>query len=448
MKKFNFAASVSLFLAIILSCTTMSDYDFRAVDSAFSSGNYETAKTELEKRSKSLYSKHDSLLAALDCGALAHYTGDYQKSNEYFSKAEVLIDKYKSSSVSQAVASLMSNDLSVDYPGEDFEDIYTNIFMALNYLKLNDFEGAMVEIRRFDNKLKVLKSKYETEVAQINSLKTKESDIKIEKASTQFSNSALARYLSLLLYRAEGDFSNAEVDLKFLKSAFETQPSLYNFSIPSTVNEELQENYAKSSKARLNILGLYGKAPVKTETSTRLFHKYYDFWYKVVTPTLEKRSTNVERITVTVRSKTNGTVLSKQLEKIESIENIAEDTFKQRLSFITSRAITQAVTKTLTSSTVTALSESSAREGYEGSSLLFGLAGLALRIHNETTERADTRCSRYFPANAAVTGLSLNPGDYTVTINYQGGGKTLYSEQQEITVKCGGLNFIETKYIK
>ena len=65
----------------------------------------------------------------------------------------------------------------------------------------------------------------------------KKNEQKVKHVSIKFSNSALARYLSMLMYRSLNDSGNAGVDLKLLKAAFTTQPSLFDFSIPSTIDE-------------------------------------------------------------------------------------------------------------------------------------------------------------------------------------------------------------------
>ena len=127
--------------------------------------DYEAALNSLELEKEELYSETDTVLYNLDSGILAHYSKNWTVSNANFSEAEKLIEYYYSKSITQNVASFFSNDTVIDYSGEEYEDIYTNIFMALNYIQLGKTEDAFVEIRRFDNKLKALSVKYADELA-------------------------------------------------------------------------------------------------------------------------------------------------------------------------------------------------------------------------------------------------------------------------------------------
>ena len=145
---------------------------------------------------------NDQVLYNLDAGLLSHYAGDWNQSNKNFSAAEGLIEEYYSKSISQGVSSYFVNDMVVDYAGEDYEDIYTNFFMALNYIQLGNLEDAMVEIRRFDNKQKLLSTKYDSQIEYAES----ELGSGYSSVSVQFQNSAAARYLSMLMYHlSRGD---------------------------------------------------------------------------------------------------------------------------------------------------------------------------------------------------------------------------------------------------
>ena len=441
--KFFRSLAAAVFLAFVsASCATMADYDFSSVDGNLGNGNYEAVQKELEKNGGKIYSSHDSLLRLLDGGILNHYAGDFSESNRKLSESEALFEKFSARSVSQTVASFMTNDLAMDYSGEDFENIYANIFMALNYIQQGNEEDAMVEVRRFDNKLKVLKSKYEKEVQSANS-KQKADGVKIEKVSIKFSDSALARYLSMLLYRSGGDISNAQVDLKYLKSAFGSQKTLYDFPVPSTVDGEVG---VPKNQARINLIALYGKSPVKVESVTRVYYPYAGIWYKLALPQIKKRGSEITKIDFTVSG--SGGNFTGNLEKIESIENIAQDTFSQRLSVITAKSLARSIARAATSGTMDALSDKAAADENYGASLLFALAGLASKIHTEAAERADTRSSRYFPASAAVSGITVPPGEYSVQVRFWSGNRLVRSEIRQIDARAGKINLVESECLK
>jgi len=444
MKNCNFRFYFFIIVSTFFVSCASNNFDFTPIYNDVNDGNYESAIHTLNSKKDSIYGSHDEIISYLDNGVIQHYAKNYKESNEQFSKAELLIDKYKARSISQTVSSFMTNDLAMDYAGEDYEDIYTNIFMSLNYLADSNLEDAMVEVRRFDNKLKVLKINYEREV-QIQNDSSSEEGAKIEPISIKFSDSALARYLSMIMYRTDKDLSNAEVDLKYLKRAFKTQNELFDFSIPSTIEEEI--NIPKNM-ARLNILGFYGKAPIKTEEVTKVYYPYAGIWYKLSLPVMKKQTSQINKIIVEVQSKKTGEKIYKQLEKIESIENIALDTFQQKYSVIKAKSLARAITRATTNFALDATADKLADDGNMGAALLFSLAGLAVKAHTEVNEIADTRTSRFFPANASVTGITLEPGLYDVSVFFMNNNQLIKNMVETIDVKTNKLNILEVECLK
>ena len=59
---------------------------------------------------------------------LHHYNGDFEQSNTLLSKAETAFDELYTKSIGRAAASMLLNDNILEYSGEDYEDIYLNIF--------------------------------------------------------------------------------------------------------------------------------------------------------------------------------------------------------------------------------------------------------------------------------------------------------------------------------
>ncbi len=422
---------------LLVSCASVADYDFTKINSNLSIGNYAAVEEEIESNAKKMYSSHDDVLSELDMGLLEHYSGNFPESNEHLSEAEKLIDKYSSRSISQTVTSALTNDLAQDYSGEPFEDIYTNLFMSLNYVALDELDDALVEVRRFDNKVKVLKSKFEYEIQKAENEKAS-----VEKVSTEFSDSALARWLSMLLYRTDGDKSNAAVDLKMLRSAFQSQKTLYNFSPPSNLDDELS---VPKNMARLNVLAFFGRAPIKIEEITRVPSTVAGSWFKLALPTLKKINSEITSVKVTAKNDSTQETYSLNAEKIESLENISADTFLQRRAVIKAKAIARAIARTATTTTMDVLA---AKTDNEGLAALFSVAGLFSRAYTEAVERADVRTSRYFPATASVCGITVNEGLYNVTVDFYSGNRIVFSETQQIDVQKNALNLIESTCLR
>jgi hypothetical protein len=378
-------------------------------------------------------------LEHLDEGMMLHYDGEYERSNSELSLAEREIYDNFAKSVSQAALSAVTNDTVIDYAGETYEDIYTNIFMALNYLHLQNTENAFVEIRRFDNKLREVSLKYEdvlSEARQSGNTGDKMPDYNLE-----FHNSALARYLSLIMYRSAGDLGNAEVDLKLLQSAFGAQQNIYPFPIPSSVAEEIA---VPVGSARLNVLSFAGKAPAKEEVAIREF--LVNTYYKLALPVMVKVNSQVASIECTVKSG-GAEIASRKLELLESIENIALDTFKQHQALIYVKGILRSLARTAATSVAGAVADTSDNETVSLIARIFQFASI---VGTEIVEQADVRTSRFFPGKAFVTGFTLESGVYDIEVVYKAANGRVVDEERftGIPVKMGQVNLLESICLK
>ena len=209
---------------MLSSCLTTRNQKFLEIDEAAQAGNYETAVQTLENESSDLYGNRDGVLYYLDSGILHFYNRDYQKSIQQFNEAELLIEEYFTKSMSQAAASLLLNDNQMNYPGEDFEDIYLNVFKAVAFMRQGEHEAAFVEVRRINNKLNLLEDKYQGLAARYN--QAEDAAVEMEPGESRFDNSALARYLSLIMYRADGDYDGARIDWEQMETAFREQSNI------------------------------------------------------------------------------------------------------------------------------------------------------------------------------------------------------------------------------
>lgn len=406
-------APVLFSLLLLTACSSTPDH--YAVYGELREGDYEGARDLLEAEKAVLYTDHDQVLYDIDSGILSHYAGDWKQSNARLSDGEKLIEYYYSKSISQSVMSWIENDLAKDYDGDDYEDIYTNLFMALNYIHMDEIEDAFVEIRRFDNKQKTLSTRYADELLEArNEINSNGASMASFEASTlSFNNSALARYISMLLYRSRGKKDDARIDYDGLRLAFQSQQQLYPFPVPDSVEEELD---VPKGMARLNFLGFTGMAPVKIEEVLRVSN-YEGTYFKFAMPYMVPRGSIVSSIDVTVTGET-GQVYKTTLERLESIENIAMDTFGQKQALIFSRTFLRALTKTVTTSAAYGVADAFKKDDNSEMALLFSLIGLASQVHTEVSEQADTRTTQYFPAYASVGGITVEPGNYTVRMDF------------------------------
>ena len=437
MKKKKLFVPVAAFCAVfICSCATMTDYDYTDINIGIRNGDYNYVYNDLQRNEKKLYTSRDEVLKLLDEGVLSHFAGDFDRSNKELSEAEKKIAEFYAKSVSQTVTSFLANDTVMDYSGDTYENIYTNVFMALNYLDKNDSEDAFVEIRRFDNKLKEITQKYQVLLAEEKRQMENGSET-VPEAHIEFHNSALARYLSMIMYRSSGADDSAEVDRKKIKSAFELQPNLYGFPEPASIQQEIE---IPKGMARLNIISFTGRAPIKVENVLRV--NLSETYYKLALPEMKKQPTRIASAIVTAVSRTDGSQSTADIDKLESIENIAIDTFQQSYSLIFAKTLVRSLSKSAATLTFDRLS----RDKDNDNQSLFRLLKVASEITTEATERADVRTSRFFPATASVAGLTLIPGVYDIRVTYYDPAHSVVAVKNfpGKDIRSGELNLLES----
>jgi hypothetical protein len=419
-------------LILLLSSCVSTDH-YRKVDNEVLRGNYQNAYASLES-SKKAYREKDRILYCLDLGMLAHYAGNYRESSELLETGERAIEEAYSKSVIQAAGTFLVNDMTQEYSGEDYEDVYLNVFNALNYYHQGLSEDALVEIRRLNNKLQFLAGKYGLMITNLQKAAMENSsDIPFDPSTVtvNFTNSALARYLGMLFYRGQGRWDDARIDRDQVKIAFANQPGVYQFGLPSTLDEEL--DYPRG-KTRLNVVAFTGLSPIKSAEELRIPFTSSN-WVKISLPVINARPSNVGSVDVVLDSGEQF-----DLEPIEDISAVAQETFKQKAGVIYLRSSIRAITK---AATAAALSDSRRSDASV-------LLGFLTQVYAEVSEQADLRISRYFPGRALVGGITLDPGTYSYTVNfYDHSGSIIQSDRfLDVEIRNQGLNLTEALCLK
>ena len=426
--------ATGLFLTI-LSCASSPDA-YAPIDSNVKTGSYDKALVSLEDEKgqarKTIYTDKNEILFYLDRGMIRHFAGMYRESSQDLETAEQLIEDAFTKSITEGVGSYLANDNVKTYAGEDYEDLYVNVFNSLNYYHNGSLEGALVEVRRMNEKLLFLADRYQKAREKV---RNSNKDITTEVESSQFSNSALARYLGMLFYRGGGNPDGVRIDYGELVQAYSLAPAVYTNQIPSSVEEELS---VPAGKGRLNIIAFTGLSPVKIQES---FHIPLPLpspndSARISLPKMIDRPPDIQRAEAVLDS---GEKI--RLELIEDMGAVAKETFKNKFGLTVLKSTARAIGKAVAS----AAASQAASSNDSGFGSLVGLAG---RIYSEASEQADTRLSRYFPANALVGGINLDPGIYNVTINFYGSGGLVFSEVKEIPVRERALNLVQSACLK
>lgn len=452
----------ALFAIIIFSSCATSKKQYTNMDLYLHQRNFDKAIAQIESAKDSDYSKNDRVLFYLDLGMLKHYSGSYKESNELLTSADEAMEDLYTKSVSKAIGSAILNDNVKEYSGDDYEFVFVNVFKCLNYINLLDKEGALVEIKKINNKLKLLNDKYD-----MMSADNKKAEI------TRFYSSTLAYYLSFILYRMENNFDDAEIDKKYIIKTIENQKHIYDFIQENSLGDITSTEKPKKGEGRVNIVAFTGVGPEKIAKRLNLgilpdmivihydegderYRKAFGFatlplpcippscplqayYFKFEFPELKQKTdkTAADEIKLFIDGKE-----TKSFTKLENIAKIAEMTFNNNINMTIGKTITRAVIKYL--AVVIAAEVTKAKVGGVGGQL----AGLALGLGGSAaasaSENADLRMSYFFPALSFAAETDIAAGKHNIEIRYYKNGAVLYEDKREIEIKGGDYHLIES----
>lgn len=151
-------------LAILLcvACNSRTYYQSNlSFNQEFETGDLEGALNTLRSKSSEASGKRE-FLYDVNNGLVLSMLGRYEESNEWLEKAYLFGEDYRTNYLYEA-ASYLTNPNFTPYRGEDHEHLMLLYYKALNYVKQNNFEDALVECRRLTIRLQQLSDRYSSE---------------------------------------------------------------------------------------------------------------------------------------------------------------------------------------------------------------------------------------------------------------------------------------------
>jgi len=428
---------------LVLSCATKKDA-YAGIDQAVYGNEFKAgvdAIVKAQEGKKPIYDKRNTVSMYMDKGILEHYAGNYSQSAQDLQEAERMIEEAFTKSVSANFASFIANDNTKEYPGEDFEDIYLNVFNALNYYNQGNIEGALVEIRKLttaSGKLDMLERKYEdarkgfadSAMETLQKVGLSLNDALPQGDPVNFSNSALAQYLGALFLLAEGKEDDARLAFEGIEKAFASNQKVYYHPIPKSV-AEVQS--VPEGKARLNIIAFSGLSPIKEE---KVFTVNWPFFMNpelhegiLKLPVIvDRQAPRTDQIVVRVNGETF------ELELIEDMGAVIKETYNARFANSFFKTYFRVLIKYIATDVA-----ATAAANTRGGNLARVAAARGGKAALDATEGADIRMSRYLPNKVYVGGINLDPGSYDITVSYSTGVTRHYT----VDVKANQLNLVE-----
>lgn len=155
--------AVAIIVAFLLTaCTTGTYYQSnQTFNEDFEHGDLEGALKALQAKSSEANGRKE-FLYNVNNGLVLSMLSRYNESNDHFEKAYIFGEDYRMNYLNEA-ASYLANPMFSTYRGEDHEHLMLLYYKAINYVKQNNFEDALVECRRLNIRLQQLSDRYSSE---------------------------------------------------------------------------------------------------------------------------------------------------------------------------------------------------------------------------------------------------------------------------------------------
>ena len=435
-----------LLLTITLTgCSTF--FDYSDIQYSYYQGDYEKAYGYLLLNSNQIQKAQGTIVYNLDQGIITHASKDYELSINSLSQAERAIEESFTKSISASVGSYLLNESVRDYDSPFYENIYTNIFLSLNYYHLNNIEDAMVEVRRSLEKLQLreqtlpqLRSELEKQLAEKDA---QDIDDKLKSFDSSFHSSALSYYLSSLFAFEYGDLDTSRISREKAEATAKLLSDYYQKDEYKAF--DVLENLNRNSSV-VNFIAFSGLAPIKqtkVDKNVRVLDSYVDddgvyhkpYYTNVVYSVPKLRGSMVKKIEVLIDGE------KYELEPFENLEKIAFETMEQTCSGEYIRAYIRAVSREIAKA---AADNSALEEGdTEVQSSLF--SDLFTIFSYVAEGSGDLRSSHFFPSMSWIGSFEVEPGKYDIQVNYlNSNNKVVYQETiKNFKVEESKANLVE-----
>ncbi len=210
--------AAAIFFLILSGCGS-SGAHYLQVDKSLLANDYRQADNIIQKAESGEYGPKSRVLYGMDRGMTLQLAGEYEQSNEVLEKAEDEVERLYTRSIRTESLAFMTNDNSLPFEGEPYEQVMINVLKALNYASLNRWQDALVEARRIDHRLNVLADRTKDKAA--------------------YHDDGFARYLSGILYESTGDVNNAFIAYRKAYETFDASRAWTHTAVPSQLRADL-----------------------------------------------------------------------------------------------------------------------------------------------------------------------------------------------------------------
>ena len=405
-----------LIISLIIGC---GGYKFQEVSIALETGKPEDAYTYLQKHAP----KKPDIPYQFELGMTAHYANHFAESSKALDIAGDIAEDRYTKSLTMEAGSLITSDKLRPYSATQYERLLSHYYRTLNYVYLNQLDGALVECRRA--------------TALINYFKG-------EDEKYDFFGTGFLAHLSGMFFEAAGEWNDALISYKQAAEYYKNASEKTGVKTPDDIGNALVRLTRRLgfTDEFQRYRDQYGEPPSHPENTGELI-LFYESGYvpskgqeTLMFPILKKDDVEDEKFVPTLIGREGmifedveleyllrvaiPTIGSKRprfagievaIEKqapargvlVEDIENIAIETFNAQRPMILLRTLVRAVVKYIGTRKVS--------EKNEALGLLTNLAGVL-------TEQADTRSWQTLPNQIFMVRMPLPAGAHTLKLSF------------------------------
>lgn len=357
---------------------------------------------------------NDRLLYLMELGNLARYAGLHPVARAALLRAESLSDTQRGTLLGQEAAALLTSDLAREFRGADYEKVFINYALAASFAAEGDFESALVEARRVNQKLRVFNSEY-------------------GENPNRYTDDAFVRYFMGTLYEAEGELSDALISYRRALQIYEGDYAR-NYGVPApdplradvmrlaaatgfeSLLSEYEQRWPGTDWESTGPGRGYGEVIVVLEAGSiaRRTEVSYpittdDRVFRISLPAIADFPRRMVTASVVVGGERAPFFLAQDMNALA----------RQNLRDHAARDVIRAAARTAVKAGVAQLGQEIAEEA-SGDSTVGDVVGLLLSIAGAVTDRADLRAWLTMPAQVQISRIRLPEGSWPLTVTMNG----------------------------
>jgi len=374
---------------------------------------------------KHLADEVEGVMENMNVGLLRRLNKDYKGSNEAFELAKQKISELYSTSVTEQAGAVITNDESISFQGDKFEQVLIHLYMASNYLSMGDIDSSRVELLQ--------------------------SQVKMDEWGEPKDETPFMRYFSGIMFELLGEDDTATVSYRKAVDAYKNTKEKHGLNVPLTLKHDLLRMLAKmklmgeykdykqqfgltnykapntNNMGELIVVFGNGLAPQRDEKIFQTYSTALALNVKVAVPDYPNPPVVLNKVRLHIDGKYY------PLEVVSNIDGLARAALAEDMPVITTRAVARAVVKKKTE-------EEAGNQG--------GLLGqLAMMAINQGTEIADTRCWNTLPQEFELARVFLPEGEHKVEIEVVApNGVVVDTIKRTVKIKAGAKSVVSKRW--